>query len=115
MKKMQSYRIDAETIKQIDEIAKKTMRTKSNVIEVAIKKSYQELRGENEMIKEKMVNVYKAYAINGQGANCDVGNGDEYASYQMLEKIARNDFGSGWKIVIYNSLTGDVVKEFKIR
>jgi len=36
MKKMQSYRIDADTIKQIDEIAKQTMRTKSNVIEVAI-------------------------------------------------------------------------------
>ena len=40
MKKMQSYRIDAETIKQIDEIANLTLRTKSNVIEYAILRYY---------------------------------------------------------------------------
>jgi predicted transcriptional regulator len=49
MKKMQSYRIDAETIKQIDEIGEIEKRTKSNVIEIAVEKYYQELIGENKM------------------------------------------------------------------
>ena len=35
MKKMQSYRIDAETISQIDRIGGIEKRTKSNVIEMA--------------------------------------------------------------------------------
>lgn len=49
MKKMQSYRIDVETIKQIDKIGEIEKRTKSNVIEIAVEKFYQELRGENKM------------------------------------------------------------------
>lgn len=65
--------------------------------------------------KGKLINSYKAYAINDQGGSCDVGNGDEYGSVKILETIARNEFASGWKIVIYHSLTGDVVKEFRIR
>jgi len=40
MKKMQSYRLQSKTIKEIDIIAKKTMRTKSNVIEVAIQEYF---------------------------------------------------------------------------
>jgi predicted transcriptional regulator len=49
MKKMQSYRIDAETIKQIDRIGEIERRTKSNVIEIAVEKYYQKLKGENKM------------------------------------------------------------------
>ena len=49
MKKMQSHRIEIGTIKQIDEIAQKTMRTKSNVIEIAVKKYYQNMEGKNKM------------------------------------------------------------------
>ena len=49
MKKMQSYRIDAQTIEQIDKIGQSEKRTKSNVIEMAIEKYYQELKGKNEM------------------------------------------------------------------
>jgi isopropylmalate/homocitrate/citramalate synthase len=49
MKKMQSYRIDAETIKQIDKIGQSEKRTKSNAIEIAVEKYYQELKGKNEM------------------------------------------------------------------
>ena len=49
MKKMQSYRIEAQTIEQIDKIGQSEKRTKSNVIEMAIEKYYQELRGENKM------------------------------------------------------------------
>ena len=41
MKKMQSDRIDAETIKQIDKIGEIEKRTKSNVIEIAVEKYYQ--------------------------------------------------------------------------
>ena len=48
MKKMQSYRIDAETIKEIDIIAQKTMRTKSNVIEVAVKEYFEKLNKLND-------------------------------------------------------------------
>ena len=40
MKKMQSYRLQSKIIKEIDIIAKKTMRTKSNVIEVAIQEYF---------------------------------------------------------------------------
>ena len=49
MKKMQSYRIDTDTIKRIDKIGEIEKRTKSNVIEIAIEKYYQELKGENKM------------------------------------------------------------------
>lgn len=49
MKKMQSYRIDTDTIKQIDRIGEIERRTKSNVIEIAVEKYYQKLKGENKM------------------------------------------------------------------
>ena len=61
MKKMQSYRIEAETIKQIDELAQKTMRTKSNVIEVAIKEYYQNL--EDEMEDNRLKVLYDGEVI----------------------------------------------------
>lgn len=61
MKKMQSYRIEAETIKQIDEIAQKTMRTKSNVIEVAIKEYYQNM--EDKMEDNRLKVLYDGEVI----------------------------------------------------
>jgi predicted transcriptional regulator len=48
MKKMQSYRIDAKTIKEINIIAQKTMRTKSNVIEVAVHEYLKKLIEQND-------------------------------------------------------------------
>lgn len=44
MKKLQSYRIEEETIKKIDTIAEQTLRSKANVIEIAIKEYYEKLQ-----------------------------------------------------------------------
>lgn len=110
MKKMQSYRLQSKTIKEIDIIAKKTMRTKSNVIEIAVEKYYQELKGENEMNK-----TYKIWAINNQGASVDVAKGDKFTSIRKAEEAARAEMGSGWKINIAESDNGYIVKTFTIR
>jgi predicted transcriptional regulator len=52
MKKMQSYRIDTDIIKIIDALSKKTNRTKSNVIEEAIKDYFWKIKQE-EMNKKQ--------------------------------------------------------------
>ena len=54
MKKMQSYRLDTKTIKQIDELSDETNRTKSNVIEQAIEKYYQTME---DKMKDNRVKV----------------------------------------------------------
>ena len=54
MKKMQSYRLDADTMSLIDKIATATMRTKSNVIQMAVKEYYQKLE---DMMKDDRVKV----------------------------------------------------------
>ncbi len=110
MKKMQSYRIDTDTIKQIDRIGEIERRTKSNVIEIAIEKYYQKLKGENEMNK-----TYKIWAINNQGASVDVAKGDIFTSIRKAEEAARAEMGSGWKINITESDNGYIVKTFTIR
>ena len=43
MKQMQSYRIDTDTIKKIDELSKMDQRSKSNVIEKAVTEYYKKL------------------------------------------------------------------------
>lgn len=46
MKKMQSYRIDAETIKQIDGLAELLNNTKSGIIEIAVAEHYKKHEAE---------------------------------------------------------------------
>ena len=59
--------------------------------------------------------IYKAYAINEQGATSDVGAGRSFSNIRAAAEMARDEFDSGWKIHIYNNETGEEVKVFKIR
>lgn len=62
-----------------------------------------------------MKRQYKAWAINDQGASCEVGDGGSFSSVHMAEETARDEFAKGWKIHIIDNETGDEVKVFKIR
>lgn len=59
--------------------------------------------------------IYKAWAINDQGASCEVGDGGSFSSIRWAQEIARMEFGKGWKIHIIDNETGEEVKVFKIR
>ena len=56
MKIMQSYRIDTDTIKKIDEIAKMDQRSNSNVIEKAVTEYYKKL--EDKMKDDRVKVLY---------------------------------------------------------
>lgn len=59
--------------------------------------------------------IYKAWAINDQGATSDVGDGCSFSSIRKAEQTARGEFAKGWKIHIIDNNTGEEVKVFKIR
>jgi len=59
--------------------------------------------------------IYKAWAINDQGATSDVANGCSFSSVRMAEETARAEFDKNWKIHIIDNETGEEVKSFKIR
>ena len=57
---------------------------------------------------------YRAYAMNAAGATTDVASGKTFGTIKEVETASRNEFGSGWKIVI---LTRPfvVAKQFTIK
>jgi len=63
MKKMQSYRIDTDTIKKIDEIAKMDQRSKSNVIEKAVTEYYKLIESKMKDNRDQKYD-YKLFEIN---------------------------------------------------
>lgn len=90
MKKMQSYRIDTDTIKQIDRIGEIERRTKSNVIEIAVEKYYQKLKGENKM----KYNLQQAMELTGAVNEEQFKEAFEGKTPQEINEILVYMFGS---------------------